>query len=226
MKKNKLILISLSILLMSLISCDENSDGSSDELVRYRVTFESTWSAGSHPVQFPANPHFSGLVGAVHNDQAELWSRGKSASAGIELMAETGGKTSLLNEVDQLIQNGSALSNLSGGGLSSSPGTVSLEFTVNKSYPLVSLVSMVAPSPDWFVGVSSLSLLESGEWVEFKEVDLRVYDAGTDNGVTFTSANSNTSPQGTITRLTSDATDSDFVDGRPHVGHFTFERIQ
>ena len=36
---------------------------------------------------------------------------------------------------------------------------------------------MVAPSPDWFVGVSALSLLaEDGTWKEREEVALRVYD--------------------------------------------------
>ena len=35
---------------------------------RYRVTFQATWSAETHPTNFPANPHFSGLVGATHNE--------------------------------------------------------------------------------------------------------------------------------------------------------------
>ena len=27
---------------------------------RYRVTFQATWSAATHPTNFPGNPHFSG----------------------------------------------------------------------------------------------------------------------------------------------------------------------
>ena len=71
---------------------------------RYRVTFQATWSAETHPTNFPANPHFSGLVGATHNENNRIWQRGKLASDGIELMAETGGKSQLLAEIDALIE--------------------------------------------------------------------------------------------------------------------------
>jgi len=225
MVKPKLFLMTMAALFVSLTSCVDDNSNQADT-ARYKVTFDATWSAGSHPVRFPSNPHFSGLVGAVHSDQSELWSRGKLSSPGIKLMAETGSKTALLSEVDELIQRNIAFSRLSGGGIGQSPSQVSLEFEVNKDFPLVSLVSMIAPSPDWFIGVSSLNLLESDDWVEFKEVDLRVYDAGTDSGRTFVSANSNTNPRRAITRLSTDSSDSDFVNGIPYVGRLTFERIE
>ena len=38
----------------------------------YRVTFEATWSAATHPSMFPATPHFSGLVGATHEEGLRL----------------------------------------------------------------------------------------------------------------------------------------------------------
>ena len=157
--------------------------------VKYTVTFKSTWSSITHPTQFPPNPHFSGLVGAVHDNRASLWKRGETASPGMELMAETGGKGILLSEVEDLMDEGSALYTLSGPGLSHSPGETTLELTLSQDYPLVTLVSMLAPSPDWFVGVSALNLFESGQWVSSMAVDLRVYDAGTDSGATFTSPN-------------------------------------
>jgi hypothetical protein len=34
---------------------------------QYRVRFDATWSAATHPVQFPAAAHWSGLVGATHD---------------------------------------------------------------------------------------------------------------------------------------------------------------
>ena len=48
---------------------------------------------------------------------------------------------------------------------------------------------MVAPSPDWFVGVSGLPLFENGQWVEERRIDLVPWDAGTDSGTTFESRN-------------------------------------
>ena len=193
---------------------------------RYRVTFQATWSAETHPTNFPANPHFSGLVGATHNENTRIWQRGKLASDGIELMAETGGKTQLLPEIAELIEAGNAHGELSGGGLSTSPASVSLEFDIVSSHPFVTLVSMLAPSPDWFVGVSNLSLLsEDGTWKEREEVMLRLYDAGTDDGTTFTAANADSDPAQPISRLSSESGDTDFTDGNSEVGTFLFEKL-
>src|SRR5262245_10923006 len=64
-----------------------------DCVASYTVTFTSTWSASSHPVDFPANAHFSGLIGATHDDRVRFWREGELASAGIQAMAELGSKT-------------------------------------------------------------------------------------------------------------------------------------
>ena len=191
---------------------------------RYRVTFTSTWSARTHPRNFPSNRHFSGLVGATHGD-SRIWQSGQTASGGMELMAETGGKSRLLSEIDRLITAGSAHSRLSGGGLSTSPATVRLEFTAASSHPFVTLVSMLAPSPDWFVGVSALPLMEDGAWRARVEVPLIVYDAGTDDGRSFASANADSNPAQPITALTSAPNDTDFTAGKPAIGTFIFERL-
>ena len=191
---------------------------------RYRVTFAATWSATTHPRNFPRNPHFSGLVGATHGD-IRIWQSGKVASDGMELMAETGAKSRLLSEIDQLVERGSAHARLSGGGLSTSPATVNLEFNAVSSHPFVTLVSMLAPSPDWFVGVSALPLMEDGAWRARVEVELALYDAGTDDGAVFTAANADSDPAEPIAALTSDPGDTDFSAGKPAVGTFVFERL-
>ena len=36
-------------------------------MARYRVTFEATWTAASHPADPPPNPHFSPLIGGPRN---------------------------------------------------------------------------------------------------------------------------------------------------------------
>ena len=193
---------------------------------RYRVTFQSTWSASTHPTNFPVNPHFSGLVGATHHADTRLWERGELASDGVELMAETGGKSQLLAEIGELVEAGHAHGELSGGNLSTSPASVSLEFDIVASHPFVTLVSMLAPSPDWFVGVSALSLQgEDGTWKEREEVMLRLYDAGTDDGARFNSPNADTDPAEPISRLSSESGDTDFTNGAPALGTFLFEKL-
>jgi hypothetical protein len=188
----------------------------------YTVTFESTWSAATHPADFPGNAHFSGLIGGTHNDRVVFWSEGQPASAGMESMAETGAKGTLSNEVDAAIDAGDAAAILSGGGIGTSPGTVSMTFTIDRDYPRVTLVSMVAPSPDWFVGVAGLELYRDGAWVDRLEVPLFPYDAGTDSGATYTAANQDTVPTEPIFRIATYA----FLDGHrvPTIGSFTFVR--
>ena len=116
-------------------------------------------------------------------------------------MAETGGKSPLDDEIEALISGGNTGSLISGGGIGRSPGQVSVEFQVDRDFPLLSLVSMIAPSPDWFVGVHDVALFENGQWVDEKVVDLHAYDAGTDDGETYVASNAATTPQGQITRI-------------------------
>ena len=195
------------------------------EDARYRVTFASTWTAATHPTNFPSSPHFSGLVGATHNEEIHIWELGALASDGIEWMAETGDKAPLLAEVAALIAAGTADARLSGSNLSTSPASVTLDFDVVPSHPHVTLVSMLAPSPDWFVGVSGLSLLdEDGAWKESETVMLLLYDAGTDDGAIFISGNADSDPAQQISRLSSEPGDTDFRNGEPAVGTFVFEK--
>ena len=183
----------------------------------YRVTFASSWSAQTHPDGFPPNPHFSGLIGATHDATSTLWENGGLASDGIEQMAETGGTSALRTEAETLIAQGRALAAVSGGGIGLSPGSVTLTFEVTEGFPLVSLVTMLAPSPDWFVGVSGLDLFDGGAWLPERTVDLFVYDAGTDSGPNYTSPNDDTNPPEPIAQIA----DPPFA-ANGNVGTFTF----
>ncbi len=192
---------------------------------RYRLTFDATWSAATHPVNYPPPAHFSGLVGAVHSNEVDFWAPGQQATAGIQLMAETGNGSVLLQEVAAAVSNGSAAAEIAGGGVDDTPGSVSVEFEVTVEHPLVTVTSMVAPSPDWFVGVHGLSLFDGTGFVDTLVHDLRVYDSGTDSGVIFTSADQVTQPQVPISLLNSAAGDTDFTNGQPFVGRFIFEKL-
>lgn len=173
------------------IGCSKNNNTvapqNPDENARYRLTFNATWSAQTHPTEFPASAHFSGLIGMTHNDTVMLFSKGELASDGIKNMAETGGKNPLDDEIQAFISIGSGSKLISGAGINSSPGEVSLEFDITSTHSLVSVVSMLAPSPDWFIAVSNINLIENNDWVTTKTVTVEIYDAGTDNGSTFLS---------------------------------------
>lgn len=195
-----------------------------NDTAKFQLTFHSTWSAATHPDMFPGNPHFSGLIGATHNQNGQLWQPGNLASPGIEVMAETGSKSPLMDEIQQAIQMGWADGLISGGGIGLSPGNVTVEFEVSAAHSLLSLVSMIAPSPDWFVGVHGVELRPGGRWIDTLTLELFPYDAGTDSGTTYTSPNAEPAVHNPITTL---ATAPVIHEGMvPSFGNFVIKRVE
>lgn len=191
--------------------------------VQYQVTFEADWSSTTHPDQFPPNPHFSGLIGTTHHGDLVLWQAGMLATPGVKSMAETGSKSPLDSEIMALVTQDLAGELLSGGGIGISPGSVMLTFTVDRRYPLVSLVSMIAPSPDWFVGVHGTPFFNENGWANEVSINLFPYDAGTDSGPNYLSPNQATLPAESIFRITG----MPFLNGATiaPLGRFVFTRI-
>ena len=168
--------------------------------VVYRVTFSGAWTSAATPDRVPSGAHFSPLIGGVHNADAIFLESGGTASAGVESMAEVGGTAAFEAEVTAAIPD--ALAALIGSGNISPIGTQNLTAALSSEHPRVTLLTMVAPSPDWFVGVSGLLLLNSeGRWLRSHDVDLYPWDAGTEDGDEFTLANAATVPVGAITSI-------------------------
>ncbi|MCB9850342.1 MAG: DM13 domain-containing protein [Phycisphaerales bacterium] len=195
------------------------------QTAEYELTFDATWSAMTHPSDFPPNPHFSGLIGGTHNSNVDFWEPGGIASQGIENMAELGSKTALTNEVNAAITAGDAGAVISGGGINPSPGSVSVTFTATQEFPLATVTSMIAPSPDWFVATDSYALFRDGQWTPQVTVTMYVYDAGTDSGTTYTSANADTVPQDPIQLITDYPFRPPLEFEVTPVGTFTFQKI-
>jgi Spondin_N len=197
------------------------SSAFAQQSVTYEFEFIAEWSASAHPTQFPSNPHFSPVTGATHSDAISLWSPGAIATNGIEVMAETGGTNALRTEVLDHIDDGNADQFLRFGSVPLSPGSTSAQFTVSKDFPLLTLVTMIAPSPDWFVGIHDLNLFQDGVWIEGQTFDLDPYDSGTDSGISYTSSNANTSPHLPIANI---ADEFPFA-GTPRIGTLRITRI-
>ena len=166
----------------------------------YSVTFTGNWTDESTTPEndLPGNAHFTTLIGAIHNSSVTFWESGGTASPGIESMAEIGGTSTLRGEIEAssdahaVIQQG-----VSFGGT----GTATFNIVVPEDHPRITLTSMIGPSPDWFVGINGLSLHDGQDWRPTVMVDLYPYDAGTEDGNTFSLSNPDTNPQGTITSL-------------------------
>ena len=140
--------------------------------------------------------HFTTLIGGVHGNGVAFWEVGEQASPGVELVAELGSTWTFRSEVAGNPHTRSVIEQgVSGGGT----GNATFTINVTRAHPLVTLLSMIGPSPDWFVGVSGLSLLDGAdEWRQSYVVNLFPYDAGTEDGTEFSLNNPDTNPQGVI----------------------------
>lgn len=77
-------------------------------------------------------------------------------------------------------------------------------FTVSSKHYLLSVASMLGPSPDWISGASKLNLCTNEcTWKDEIIQDLYPYDVGTDSGLTYSAPNSPTIPQEKIYPITS-----------------------
>ena len=184
----------------------------------YTIRFRGAWTRTVTPDGLPNGAHFSRLIGAVHNADVTFLESGGAASPGVESMAEIGGTSTLKDEVNSArnADPPTALAVLEGSTSSISPTatrTLSAR-TLTTEFPRVTLTTMIAPSHDWFVGVSGLPLLDaSGRWLRSREVDLFPWDAGTEEGADFSlSPSVDTTPRGDITSIRG-------------TGKFTTERI-
>ena len=168
----------------------------------YTITFTGAWTTMVTSGGLPSGAHFSRLIGGVHNDEVTFLESGEEASAGVESMAEVGGYTTLKSEITAAGDD--HLRILEGTSDTVGPmATVTFsDVTLSTDHPRVTVVTMIAPSPDWFVGVSGLSMLDSsGGWKASVSVDLYPWDAGTEEGTEFSLSNTATSPKGDITSL-------------------------
>ena len=190
------------------------------ETQKYKVTFDVNWTNDTHASTLPPGPHLSPMVVVTHSSAGELFTSGQTATDGVEQMAETGA-TSILQQELQTKLASDGIFDFKVGKRVDSPGSDVIEITANEASSLLSFVSMLAPSPDWFVGVNSVNLFNNGQWVDKQTLDIKAYDSGTDSGETFTASDIDTQPRSVI----SSPVDSQFVEAaNTPFGSITIER--
>ena len=183
----------------------------------YRATFENLWNSSDHPLNYPSNQHFSPLVGASHQAGVSFWSTGVLATPGVEAVAERGTTGSFISEANAAIGQGDALQAIAGAGnIFVGQSTESDTFTVNDRFPLVTLLSMIAPSPDWFVGIHDYNLRSGPGFAESVVLEFDTfYDAGTEEGDRFSTSNPATNPLENIALVAGAEAASVFVTAQP-----------
>jgi len=163
------------------------------------------WTEANYPVGWPGDDaHWSPLVGATFADLDAFWGRaaaapgsstrvaealprrasrpssrlGKgTASPGVKLVAETGDPATLQSELD----DGKYLDVATHAGPVFAADEFKMEIMLEADamHDQLGLISMIAPSPDWFTGVSSVDLCDysTGEWMDEFSMMLKAYRA-------------------------------------------------
>uniref|UniRef100_A0A8D0CXF0 Spondin 2a, extracellular matrix protein n=1 Tax=Sander lucioperca TaxID=283035 RepID=A0A8D0CXF0_SANLU len=159
----------------------------------YILVFTGHWSPQAFPKQYPLfrpPAQWSKLIAVSHNRHFRLWEEGAPASAGVQNFAEVGVTVELMKAAKEARKRRAVGAMHRTAGIPNGIGHSSTELLMQPRSSLLSLMVKMVPSPDWFVGVDIT-------------IDLQPYDAGTDNGFTFSSPNFPTSPPENITKITS-----------------------
>uniref|UniRef100_A0A0X3PKV3 Spondin-1 n=1 Tax=Schistocephalus solidus TaxID=70667 RepID=A0A0X3PKV3_SCHSO len=177
----------------------------------YRLQFQGLWNRSTHPRDWPVNHpnllHWTNLIGASHSPSFHMYSIGQPASAGVQSICAYG-DTTIMRQALTLASSKSE----GGAGVPTGTQTASTEVSplhsllstpgmwgeetlneprtaliaVNRTHPLISLVTMLGPSPDWCTGISGQSVCKSDcTWVDKLEINLYPWDAGVRQGNTY-----------------------------------------
>ncbi len=220
----RLLVISIGIAVTTLAAFQVSASEAT-----YRLTVVNEWTATDFPANFPGNDHWAMLGGGTHDPDQSFWSLGENSSSQIETMAEAGNAVPLRNQITSA--GGSPLLwnywFCRADKNNAACGPTTIEFTVDSSTSAITITSMIAPSPDWFIGVDALNLFPNGAWINSLVVPLAMYDAGTEEGLIPSGSNPATSPLEPISHLTyNDATGAyERSTGVDIVGSFTFELL-
>ena len=194
-------IVAFFFLVFLFFSCSKKTDESPIPYseATYRVIISMNWASPLFSV--PASAHVTPLIGIVHSKDTFLWMPGMLATAGLEDVAEIGNNAKMNAELDAILQKNKGLSKftLTPPAITD---TVESNLNFNTDFPYVSFASMIAPSPDWFMGIHDFSLLNNKEWIADVTLNLMVYDAGTEEGNVFGYDNSETNPRQNISLLT------------------------
>lgn len=183
------------------------SDTPKSRPVAFAATFTNAWSGVRHPFRYPAGrAHWSPVVFASHSDAYSMWGEGRVATDGVERIAEEGSTFTLDDELDALegrkivLDHEIAPASATPVRLGDESSLAGETLCFDERHPLASAISMIAPSPDWFSGLYGLKMWERNAdgdevWYDRFEAYVYAWDAGTEEGDSFSLNNNPTDPK-------------------------------
>lgn len=133
-------------------------DCSSDSLAVYKVTLEGHWSRELFPKHYPeVRPpaHFSKSFGVSHDSNFSLFKLDRTASPGLKEFCEST-DTDVWENVE--INSKIVFDEFIIPKLNDPMDQIESRLFVQSNNSLISLITKLMPSPDWFIGIDSLQV--------------------------------------------------------------------
>ncbi|CAH0719864.1 unnamed protein product, partial [Brenthis ino] len=166
----------------------------------YKVSMKFLWSEETFPKDYPLHrpkAQWSTMLGQSHNSSYHLYHVGEVARQSVRNFAEFG-------KFDEIVEEGEEdmriYDQFSAPSVGDGTGETGNMVFVDGDHSLISVISRIIPSPDWFVGVDSLDLCIDSSWVEEITLELEPLDAGAASGLTFTAPRWETVPPAPVTK--------------------------
>jgi hypothetical protein len=185
------------VICISIFSCSKSDDsgdnggggGGLEPQATYRITFVTNFTETTHPTDYPDNASFGRVFLAAHSPGTSIFTLGGVASDGLKKYAEDGDLADLVAEHSGGEDN-NTMTIITGSSNVSTSTTITYDINVTPTTTRISFVSKITPSPDWFVGVSSIDLVNGNELIESASFRLYPLDAGSDSGTSYESPDS------------------------------------
>ncbi|XP_063979806.1 uncharacterized protein LOC135163864 isoform X2 [Diachasmimorpha longicaudata] len=184
----------------SVCGSDSTSAKTQDNLVLYKITLNTYWTRIKFPKYYPNDrAQFGKIFGQTHDKTYSLYRLGTRLNSGLVHYIETGEIHGITSEGS----NRNVLDSFIGSSIFRGHGTSTTQAFFDNNHTLVSIISRLNPSPDWFIGLDSFQLCIDGDWIDTVTVELDPLDAGTHEGILFTTINQRNWPQNVAYRITS-----------------------
>ena len=182
--------------------------GDNRKAIKIDITFTGNFvqDALASGETLPTDATFASVAFATHESTVSYFNSGEAASSGLKAFAETGSTNLLVEEFAAQTNDANVYPKPDSEGGVTLPLTAEQEHTFTNhrgslGQSNLTFVASFTESPDWFVGARNIDLRPGGVWIDELDVDLFAWDAGTDSGTDWDSADSATDPPGNITSL-------------------------
>jgi len=185
---------------IEIVNSENNQLCPAHRLAVYNLQLNTFWSEQVFPKQYPQwrpPAQWSKSVGYSHQDAFSLFSLGTLVDEGVRQFVETGSSEVL----DRSSSNRTFLDAILAPPIVQGVGNTSTNVFVDGNHSLISVITKIVPSPDWFIGLDSLNLCHDGRFIQSFNTEAFPLDAGTDNGFTFTSPNWETEPRAEVFQI-------------------------